>query len=859
MRTLQRLLFCVICLAPSLAAQSWQVDTTRLSAWAEDSTGQVWGIGAMMGSNLYRWEGDKWNTVAVDAVSSPYGPSALASGPDGGVYCLWSAGEAEHVVTWHKGSASKVLAHFTGDINRFFPSIFIDPKMNIWITEAGIHIYRITPDGKAECAYTIDYDRHPYSNLPSGARLNFDSVYATADGQGRVWFWSGRRGGGGGVPSLQGILIFDGKNFDLHANLFDASVRRFSAVEPDDAEHMWVAAERSHLYRVDTNTLIAEAVPEPASNAFRFVQGIYHAGRDTYILSTDESLPVAERTGEGRIGVLWRRHGGEWKRVVNGIDMRPQILNDSPRSFLTTPAGLWLGAYGTGPWFIPAGAGEPAHIDWRYGYSLNGSEGLMALPDGRLLVIWPTHGSTAIKPADLLAAFQSPTDVQALNPLRVFAPDRQNHLWGFLSGDRKVISEWDGKTWTDHPLPEDFEPMRFWAFGMDSLDRVWLQNARCQGPVTILNPQRGNVEIYPDYSDALQAQLPHRENFHIQGYHFTVSTITPDGRIGYRDQCAQAHYFDGQAWQMWRAQQISSTGRTVFDGPAFFDRAGNFAVNIGGKTWEYTKTEGWRITNFERGFGTDQERTSPHYPPPPPGCEISNPESVAQDRLGTYWLTSRGQLYRAVAGLCVSQFSPGQHQPFIDSRTVRNVLIDPEGNAFLETYFPAYVEIGEYVIVNARPPVPQTKLHATVEATGSVKLQFETQVKGKVRFTWRIDGGDWAPPSPSAETTLNWLANGKHTIEAAALDERLQIDPNPPATEVNIQVDPQAQIASLIEQLKDPDYSARNAAVAALVRQPALALPLLQSAREKAGQDQQWWIDAAIQQIEDHLAKKTQP
>ena len=73
---------------------------------------------------------------------------------------------------------------------------------------------------------------------------------------------------------------------------------------------------------------------------------------------------------------------------------------------------------------------------------------------------------------------------------------------------------------------------------------------------------------------------------------------------------------------------------------------------------------------------------------------------------------------------------------------------------------------------------------------------------------------------------------------------------------MTIHVDPQKQLAALVEQLKDPDYSRRNAAVAGLVRQPALALPLLQSARENASTDQLWWIDAAIEQIKDRLAKE---
>jgi streptogramin lyase len=814
--------------------------------------GQVWGIGASMGTSLYRWEGDKWNPVA--GVSGNTGTVALANGPDGAVYGLWTTTEGRHTVTWHKGTVSKTLAQFTGDLANL-PNIFVDPNRNIWITERGLHIYRITPQGKAECIYTIEYD-HRYDSNQRGGRINFESVFATADGQGRVWFWAG--GLGGGVPSLDGILIFDGKNFDLHTNFPGPPIKRYSAVEPDGVNHMWLAAPSDHLYRIDTQTFATEVPLEPAPNAFRSVQKIFQAGQTTYLVSINGLMPVAERSGEGRFGALWRLQEGQWKRVINGIDMRSPSLTDPPRSFVVTPAGLWLGAYGTGPWFIPAGAGEPVHIDWRYGYSLEGSEELAALPDGKLLVVAENSGTLAFQPADLLASFQSPANVQTLNPLRVFVADRQNHLWGFLSGENKVISEWDGKTWTDHALPENFDPMRSESFGVDSQDRIWLLPP-CQGMAHILNPWPGNFETYPDVSAALQAQLPIRASFHIRGDHIIVPTFTPDGRIGYRDGCSQAHYFNGQTWQMWRPQDIDTSRRGSFDGPPFFDRAGNFAINIAGRTWEFTQAEGWRNTTYDKGLGTDQERQAPNSPLPPPGCEISNPESVARDRLGTYWLTSQGQLYRAVPGLCVPQFTPEQRQPFRDSRTIRTALIDPQGNAFLETWFRGHPNFGEYVIVNARPPLPQTKVRATVEAGGSVKLQFETQVKGRVSFTWKIDGEDWTPPTTSAETTLNWLANGKHTIVAAALDERLQIDPNPPVAEVTIHVDSQAQITALIEQLKDPEYSVRDAAVAGLLRQPALALPLLLSAREKAGADQRWWIDAAIQQIQDRLAKEKQP
>lgn len=72
-------------------------------------------------------------------------------------------------------------------------------------------------------------------------------------------------------------------------------------------------------------------------------------------------------------------------------------------------------------------------------------------------------------------------------------------------------------------------------------------------------------------------------------------------------------------------------------------------------------------------------------------------------------------------------------------------------------------------------------------------------------------------------------------------------------------VEPAQQIAALIEQLNDPDYAVRDAAVAGLARQPAEALPRLEAAREKATPEKRWWIDAAIQQIKIHSRSKPGP
>ena len=241
----------------------------------------------------------------------------------------------------------------------------------------------------------------------------------------------------------------------------------------------------------------------------------------------------------------------------------------------------------------------------------------------------------------------------------------------------------------------------------------------------------------------------------------------------------------------------------------------------------------------------------------PPGCTVEHPESVVTDRLGTYWLTAQGQLYRAIPGQCSPQFAADEHQPFIDSRKLQQAMIDPKGNAFLATEFAPH-QI-EYVLLKARPPLPETVLQVSADTSGTITLHFSTHTKGVSSFTWKMDGGPWSAPTKDLKTTIAGVPEGKHRIEAAAVDERLQVVPTPAVAVIDIQAAPEKQIRALIQELADPDYAQREKAVAALVRYSAPALPWLRSAREKAAPDQRWWIEAAIQQIEEHLAKASKP
>jgi len=846
MRVRHRLLIGLLCVVPSLAAQTWPVNPARIKAARQDSAGQVWAIGYAPTLGLYRWAGDQWNAVPVEGLAGNAEPMAVARGSDGAVYCVWSAGLDIHPVSRHQGADSRILAQLHGPVAES-PSLFADSRGNVWITEKGPHIYRVTSQGDAECVYTIPNEAYLSTRPLQSPRPMFNPVYATADGLGRIWFWSGGMVGRTALMTLRNILIFDGVSFQPQPQIAGETGEGPWAAEPDGPDHMWVAIPDDRLYQVDTKTLAPTAVLEPEQGVFRRVQRIFPVEQETFAISnSSKSLP--EPGGQGRFSVLWRLRKGSWERVVNGIDMVPEVSQDPDRVLIATPDGFWAGANGTGPWFIPSGPGAPVHIDWHRGWPFDGDQAIFLLPDRRLLLIALNQGSMAVKPADLLAASQTPLGIRTFNPLRTVLQDRHGHLWGIISPADGALSEWDGSSWTQHTVPENLSDSRRFNFFADSEDRIWLVPDPCRGPVTVFDARHGTFQTYPDPPTAFQAQLPRRPEFPAGNRLQLFPSFTADGRIGYSDPCAKLYYFDGREWQSWNSQEIARGSRFYSNGPAFFDRAGNFALNVEGTTWEFKAPSGWRVTTFEPGPERRAQGRTPDVPPPP-GCEFNNPESMAQDRLGTFWMTYRGQLYRAIPGLCLPQTSPGEHQPFIDGRTVKAALIDPRGNAFVETYLHSYPAIGEYVILSPRQPLPQTQLQAHVDTGGTVKLRFGATAKGKVWFTWRVDGDAWTRPAPNAEVSLPGLAEGKHRIEAAALDERLQIDPKPAVAEVEIKAPTQQQLAALIEQLKDPDYDVRETAVAGLVRQPAQALPLLHAAREKAGPDQRWWIDAAIQQI----------
>jgi hypothetical protein len=729
----------------------------------------------------------------------------------------------------------------------------------VWLTGQDRRIFRLTPEGKAECVYTIVENQFRVEGPSNGEPSLLAPIYSTSDGRGRVWVWSNTLAESMDWPCIRGVLVFDGNKVGPHPHLDGIPDKGLSAVEPDDAGHVWVAVAGDTLYRVDIDTFAATPVAEPEPSAFRAVRKIVRIGEDTFLVSGSILRPVPEEGAGGRYCTLWRLSNGTWTKLISGLDMAPESYEQAARPFVMSAGNLWLGAFATGPWYLAAGKQIPVLLDWRYGNPFDGSEGLFQLGDGRLLISSHNQGTTTLSRAELPNIAPAQTRFHTLNPPDQFIQDARNHLLGVLGTEGNSFSEWDGRSWTKHPFPGTFQGQQMRIVTADSFGRIWFLNRSAENSVAIFDPQRESFETFPTKAAALQAQLPRRNEFHMKFNCCLMPNFSSDGRICYLEESLWIQYFDGQEWHKWLPRDITGSQRAARVYLPQFDRAGNLAINIDEKTFEYTSEGGWRPTPAALPPDGRQERRLPTAVTPL-ACGFTDPESMCRDRLGIYWLTHRQQLYRAIPGACAPVFSPKEPQPFIDSRTLGGIYIDPLGNAFLETYFRSMPALGEYVLLAARQVSTRLNLQAKTDSEGSIHIHFAAPRGSRnVKYTWRIDDGDWNVPSAKAKNTLPWFPRGKHRIEAMVVGQDLEINPTPATAWVDVQVDPLKQIALLITKLRDSDYTVRNAAVTALVERGAQALPSLQSVRQGAAADERWWIDSAIQQIEATLAKSRRP
>jgi hypothetical protein len=688
-------------------------DTAYPQDVAQDSGGQLWGA---IGDGLYRWmPAGEWRRVP--ALAGVIGrPDALAHLPSGAVACLWDRGDGDHVLTAHRGAVSRVVARFSGFLRA--PHLFGDHAGNVWAMGLGGDIYRASARvgdmSPAEHVLTIaDADYYPgYQRSNFGgdqgreAGLFYhDPLYGAEDGQGRMCFWTDRLAGGGNFAALRGILRWENGKLVHHASLADLPDKPLTWVARRDSGHLWVALENAGVYEVDAETLRGIPVPAPTLNAFQSVQKMFALGPDWYVVAGGST-----NMHPGRLdGTLWRLRAGRWRRLIDGLDSQTVFQDVTRRPVLQTAAGLWVGAFGSGAWLIPAGGGPPVQLDWHYGYRLANTDRLFALPPktgGVVAFRWGAANGGVVVPAQthLEARIALPPSglVRTLMTNHPLVQDPGGRIWNLdqppgglpQAGTARAanLSDWDGEKWTPHPLPVGADPAEAAGLDCDSRGRLWLTpylGAQPARPVFIFDPAGVGWKRHRDYDSALLAQTD------TPGLVIRAVAFSSGGRVAYRDDNWHLHFFDGHIWHVWARPDIIPHDTLFAFDPPFFGHDGGLRVNIDHdgnlpdaqqKSWAWTADAGWHQSAYEGGPDDFAAQTKKSLYMVPPKLPITpDTFSIAQDSLGTYWLTSGHVVYRATATESRAAFPPGLPTPFADGRRITGAMTDPQGGTFLLT------------------------------------------------------------------------------------------------------------------------------------------------------------------------------
>ena len=844
------------------------------SVAAQDATGTVWTLPTNGGKygQIDHWQAGAWADKPVPGAEG-LRLWALARGDDGAVYAFWqdpNPGQNQTpqcLVTVHRGVSSRVLARFSGVVAQdqgyyCVPTIFAGAAGDVWIAGSQPLLWHISADGAVK-TFPLTPDQFSNGKLPNGPPPGLASL---VDGAGRRWFWQNPQYIIN-ADTLRGFLIWDGKTLDYHPALPGLPEQPYSAAAPLDATHFWLAltffghpdpsSPNSGLYRVDTRTL--SAVPEmpPLHDAFDRILAVFQAGSETYVKTQDRrSLKL----------LFWRRRAGQWQPCLSGLDGNNWgTLNP----WLSEPSGLWLGVSG-GAWWLPRDAKPPVLVNWRRGLAAQDVTGLFPLPDGRILA----SGSQGTAPM--------PPTPQPLRPLPlgvtdggISAPENlesllagsHGHLWGIRSHYKAdaplALAEWDGTRWRLH-VPPDSVASPYALYACDSLGRVWLNTSVWHPPAqpqpvqgyVVYDPARDTWTNYKAVPDALQAAaaLPGMAflgPFLSRGAPTYLPAFSGDGRVTYADNSAgnargmKVILYDGASWRQWQTSDISP-GDSYGDYGQIphFRHDGPLEIVLNHQAWEWTPKDGW-----QRGTGSPPVSAGPMMPSGgPPGLS----GLPLFDSSGAGWFTWQNAVYTTRDGLWVKQPELSSFgSPFHQGVTMEDVLRDPAGRLFFVTRPGNHFDL----IVWSPPPVPAPKLSVVPTSEDSVTARFGTKLAGTHWFLWRLNGGVWSAPTTKDTLALTAMARGNYRLEVKALDRHLQT--SAPAADVfRIQVAPETQIARWVRALLSGTDNEREAAVAGLVKQPEAARAALQAARPGASESGRWWIDAALQQIEEQITEQ---
>ncbi len=719
------------------------VDSTNIAAVAQDADGTVWAAGGFRSGQVYRWRDGSWSQVpnpippsgsssqqleymaANGLVPQPLG---LWPGPNDGVLVDWlDPSSQKSELFWQHGDQAKLLAaappvregqHLDIETVALAPSgvVAVTGDQQGWQNGAAISgqpagIFRLDDSGQLKRIFAFALDQYHLPKQSRGEPPFFPRLNTVRDGQGKIWIWCG----GSSFPdpreaALEGLLVTDGSTVQYHRQIPGLPDARLVNLDVWDDHNLAAGTLGGGLYTIDTASFEAHPVAEPQPGSVRYVNRVFRAGEDRYVLTFDPNANGG--MSDYMPGAVWLLRDGKWQQVLPD-------LPDASGIGLATSRGLWLSTSDSrGLWFIPAN-GSARRVDAQQDLPVTNIKQIFQLPDGHLLAteagpLVETR-SAEFNPDALSNQRVTSAGFTVIYPSTILRPDQHGNLWGILQPG--VLSEWNGSEWTPHPFPSEVIPSRIVSVDIDSQGRVWLLPNCQQGPMGIFDPAENRWKTYPYYRDALASSNEHVRFLHEKD-DWSRPIYGPNSQIVFVGMCWGVNYFDGSSWHMWNHQELP--GVVDIERPPFFDASGHLAFNPnrhvrrpdeqllrpasnGPTTWEWTSDLQWHSVSYQPGeFVPRPNPFTASQAPPPAGCTTMSPSSSVQDASGRAWWVADDVLYTGITSQC-HPVSPGAGtQPFVDGRRLDRALLDARGNVFLETQSPfSYVILS--LSVSAEP------------------------------------------------------------------------------------------------------------------------------------------------------------
>ncbi|MDD5199353.1 MAG: hypothetical protein PHC88_06070 [Terrimicrobiaceae bacterium] len=862
------------CVLLALATIGSRAGEERFTSLARDSTGKIWAIPAGGTTLAFLDSTGQWIRSSAPSGLADVRAVKLQTLADGAVACLWSAYQAEgkNAVTLHRGSQSELWASFAAPAPSS-PGLLGCANGTLVVTGQGNTVVSLRKGEQIASVLKLPdalFIRPATSGADEHSR-SYASVRALEDTKHRIWLWSYALDAGS-AWRLKGLVQLEGNTFrvqEIDGLVADA---RFSAVTVVGARSWLLPVVGKGLYRLDPRSFSTAEVTPPDGDSFHYIENIFSAGRDWYVLScppptTYDSVDPGGPRVAGRVqismslhydpsqstGVLWRKVSKGWERVISGVDYTPRF-GWIERPVLEKNGVLLIGSNGRGPLRVDPDSRHPViPFNWTQNFPLRDAVAIFPFGTGSYVIL-ASDGSTAsssLRPvfSDFPAGSSAP--FRALSRLLC---DQSGEVWGFGPGGAF------GR-WKDGEIVEESRPgapagfVYTFEFVEDDKNHGWLM-APNRGPLAVCDFSTGTWQTYQSLREALVAQLPGGVSLSVPANPFFEPVYSTDHRIAYFDLFGGLSYFDGTGWRSWTVPQIGESDSTVSGSP-FFDRENRLCMPLDGKIYQWSGKNGWQ--NFER----------PAEVPPttvpwdgaidlPLDFPVSHPLSVARDRFGVFWFTSgEDTLFKAVAGKCVPMFRVNQPNPLRYQPKFNTVIVDRWGNAFLGK---EGFSLGgrDYVFIKSAVPLPDTKVEY-VSVNGDqaeISVGMEGKAGGDIVYSWRIDGGPWSAASADTRVHLDSLSGGQHVFEARAFNAELSPDQTPARTSFFVAISDATRLEALVAVLGHGDTEEREKAAAQLRSFGPAALPALRRLRESAPPDSVWWIDAVIQSIEEAKDRK---